>query len=374
MVICTRRGCGVDYDPASDAATTSDACLHHPGAPVFHEGMKSWSCCNTTSKPVLEFDQFLAIPGCATAQGHTAEKQSVPTVKSGKVVDPQALEEQQQQQQQQAASSSANQQAVTQPLSGNTLAAATNAKHAAAAKAGSSNANDAATAWREVEDPQDKTDVQIPAGAKCKRSGCAFEHPGGARQRQTEECRYHRGSPIFHEGSKGWSCCKRRVLDFNDFLAIEPCTTSTSGHLLFGASAPATSANGSGAAAAAGTSGEEAVDCRMDHYETPNDVRLTVYAKNVQSERSRIAFRADAVEFDLVLPALPTSASGNARRFTKTLAPFSDIDPAASSFVVSKFKVDLVLVKAQKGQSWPALERGDKVVGYGLTFGRDKDK
>jgi hypothetical protein len=28
---------------------------------VFHEGLKSWSCCNTVNKPVLEFDQFMQI-------------------------------------------------------------------------------------------------------------------------------------------------------------------------------------------------------------------------------------------------------------------------------------------------------------------------
>ena len=29
---------------------------------VFHEGLKSWSCCDTVNKPVLEFDQFMQIP------------------------------------------------------------------------------------------------------------------------------------------------------------------------------------------------------------------------------------------------------------------------------------------------------------------------
>lgn len=29
---------------------------------VFHEGLKSWSCCKEKNKPVMEFDQFMAIP------------------------------------------------------------------------------------------------------------------------------------------------------------------------------------------------------------------------------------------------------------------------------------------------------------------------
>lgn len=33
-------------------------------------------------------------------------------------------------------------------------------------------------------------------------------------------------------------------------------------------------------------------------------------------------------------------------------------------------KLDLVLVKQFEGESWPTLERGEPVYGYGLTFGR----
>lgn len=43
--------------------------------------------------------------------------------------------------------------------------------------------------------------------------------------REGESCVFHPGHPIFHEGSKGWSCCKRRVLEFDEFLKIEGCNT-----------------------------------------------------------------------------------------------------------------------------------------------------
>jgi hypothetical protein len=45
---------------------------------------------------------------------------------------------------------------------------------------------------------------------------------------------YHPGFPIFHEGSKGYSCCKRRVLEFDQFLKIEGCKTKDR-HLFVGA-------------------------------------------------------------------------------------------------------------------------------------------
>jgi hypothetical protein len=34
------------------------------GWQIFHEGLKSWSCCNTVNKPVLDFDEFMAIAVC----------------------------------------------------------------------------------------------------------------------------------------------------------------------------------------------------------------------------------------------------------------------------------------------------------------------
>lgn len=55
---CTRQGCGKEFDPASN---TESSCTFHRGGAVFHEGLKSWSCCNTVNKPVTDFDDFIAI-------------------------------------------------------------------------------------------------------------------------------------------------------------------------------------------------------------------------------------------------------------------------------------------------------------------------
>ncbi|KAG6334872.1 hypothetical protein ID866_4213 [Astraeus odoratus] len=75
MPRCTRRGCGQDYVVTEN---TEASCIYHPGAPVFHEGLKSWSCCSELNKPVLDFDEFMNIPGCTTGS-HTEE---VPDTKS----------------------------------------------------------------------------------------------------------------------------------------------------------------------------------------------------------------------------------------------------------------------------------------------------
>lgn len=44
---------------------------------------------------------------------------------------------------------------------------------------------------------------------------------------------FHPGAPLFHEGSKGYTCCKRRVLEFDEFMKIEGCKTRDR-HLFIG--------------------------------------------------------------------------------------------------------------------------------------------
>lgn len=38
-------------------------CTYHPGCPVFHEGLKFWSCCQ---RRTTDFNTFLSQPGCTT--------------------------------------------------------------------------------------------------------------------------------------------------------------------------------------------------------------------------------------------------------------------------------------------------------------------
>nr|XP_023028071.1 cysteine and histidine-rich domain-containing protein [Leptinotarsa decemlineata] len=56
--ICKNGGCGKVY---SGPETNSTSCIHHPGVPIFHEGMKYWSCCQ---KKTTDFNTFLSQIGC----------------------------------------------------------------------------------------------------------------------------------------------------------------------------------------------------------------------------------------------------------------------------------------------------------------------
>jgi len=56
---CKLNGCSVVY---CDEGSLTQESLHHPGAPVFHEGYKYWSCCSR--KRTTDFTEFLGYTGC----------------------------------------------------------------------------------------------------------------------------------------------------------------------------------------------------------------------------------------------------------------------------------------------------------------------
>jgi CHORD len=82
------------------------------------------------------------------------------------------------------------------------------------------------------ESEDDDPSVEIPDGRICRRRGCGQSYKSG-QSREEENCIHHPGAPIFHEGSKGYTCCKRRVLEFDQFMKIEGCQTKNR-HLFVG--------------------------------------------------------------------------------------------------------------------------------------------
>ena len=58
-------------------------------------------------------------------------------------------------------------------------------------------------------------------GTACKNRGCKSAYKG--TESNEEECVYHPGVPVFHEGLKSWSCCKKKTTDFATFLEQLGC-------------------------------------------------------------------------------------------------------------------------------------------------------
>jgi len=57
---CQNKGCRKVY---KGDHSNLETCLYHSGVPIFHEGMKYWSCC---VKRTTDFDSFLEQVGCTT--------------------------------------------------------------------------------------------------------------------------------------------------------------------------------------------------------------------------------------------------------------------------------------------------------------------
>lgn len=57
-------------------------CLHHPGVPIFHEGLKFWSCCQ---RKTTDFNSFLNQEGCKEGK-HVWKKDGVSFITSLKTV------------------------------------------------------------------------------------------------------------------------------------------------------------------------------------------------------------------------------------------------------------------------------------------------
>jgi CHORD protein len=175
-----------------------------------------WKCC----KPrVLTFEEFMSIPPCTEGKHSTTDLPPQIEKKTGAVVDaPSALSE---------------------PAVPRAPIATPSAPPKSPAPPPESEDDDPALA--------------IPDGRTCRRRGCDATYKEGA-SRDDEKCVHHPGVPLFHEGSKGYTCCKRRVLEFDQFLKLEGCETK--GRHLFVGSGKRDAKGGAGGSASSSKTGD----------------------------------------------------------------------------------------------------------------------
>lgn len=57
---------------------------------------------------------------------------------------------------------------------------------------------------------------------KCANNGCGKTFT--PEENNDTACIHHSGTAVFHEGLKGWSCCKKRVISFEEFMDIPGCS------------------------------------------------------------------------------------------------------------------------------------------------------
>ncbi|GJN72999.1 hypothetical protein PLIIFM63780_007063 [Purpureocillium lilacinum] len=314
---CVHQGCGKEFtDP-------DEKCEYHPGPPIFHEGQKGWKCC----KPrVLTFDEFMTIPPCTTGTHSTTDK-------------PPQLEE--------------NKPAEDDASLAKKIAALT-ADGPAPARVPLQPAQHAPTPPPPPpETDDDDASLEIPDGKECRRRTCGHKYKKGAA-RDGEKCVHHPGVPIFHEGSKGYSCCKRRVLEFDQFMKIEGCKTKDR-HLFIGSGEKKEKA---------GSSGEEILDTvRHDFYQTPTSVIASFFLKKINKDTAKVEFQPKQLTLDLATTDSPP------KRYSAEVPLYGAIDAQKSSYKVLGTKLELNLAKAD-GASWPVLRGDEATTGEILQIGR----
>ena len=76
-------------------------------------------------------------------------------------------------------------------------------------------------------DDGDDLYVEVDADAQTREKNCNNAGCGKTYTDQTnaqDACWYHPGKPVFHEGLKGWGCCSKRVVDFDEAMSLPGCT------------------------------------------------------------------------------------------------------------------------------------------------------
>jgi len=228
MYTCQRIGCDAAYDPSDpDLTNPPGCCRHHPGAPLFHEGNKSWTCCGQKSH---DFSMFMDIPGCAVGR-HTQRRPPKPAianpVASTATAEPTRVGISKTADAKTASDTQLSHMIESTPASSKENCNRCKSGFFCADHAGSAEAQAAYVAppSREIGTPSDSK-VQAPeidpdAVQICRNVGCGerfTENTNG-----DELCKFHPGPPIFHERKKGWACCNETRWDFDDFLKIPTC-------------------------------------------------------------------------------------------------------------------------------------------------------
>ncbi|KAJ3180152.1 hypothetical protein HDU85_004155 [Gaertneriomyces sp. JEL0708] len=347
MPVCANKGCGKTFKEADNSDT---ACEYHSGAPVFHEGLKSWSCC---SKKVTDFDDFLKvrydsirkaveIAACIHTETFKIPPCTVGRHSTAAPEQPKALQEST------PAPSSVSKDGTESYGTPSAVAAEQFIPAAAENKP-----------VVKEEDLHDAADAVITPGTKCKRRACGYEYVDA--QSRDQECVFHPGEPVFHEGSKGYSCCSRKVLEFDEFLKIKGCKTGK--HRFTDALVRATLTSTSSAVILLTQQHQnevpQKVECRHDWYQTPQSVIISIFAKKVNKERTTVAFAKNELKVDVHF------LDGKMFQFHTPLS--QPIDPEASKFEILSTKIELALKKAN-GISWASIEPNTNVMVW-TTFG-----
>ncbi|KAK5917912.1 hypothetical protein CgunFtcFv8_002722 [Champsocephalus gunnari] len=312
-VLCYNKGCGQQFDPENNP---EDGCTHHPGIPVFHDALKGWSCCK---KRTTDFSDFLNIVGC-TNSSHNKEKPPEPekpdVTSSGEkkdIDDPKFNEF--------IISAPKPHESIRRPSADEPMGRMPH-KVSSSLK----QALEKLKLTENAEEKKEEDNDEVKIGTPCKNAGCTKSFDGPASD--SEECSYHSGFPIFHEGMKYWSCCKRKTSDFNTFLSQEGCTTGE--HLW-----------------RKKDEGNKVVPCRFDWHQTGMQVIVSIYAKNGIPELSYVEANSTTIDIHVIFEG--------EKEFLKKISLWGVIDVSKSVVNMMASKIEIAMKKSEP-LTWARLD------------------
>ncbi|XP_056231152.1 cysteine and histidine-rich domain-containing protein 1a [Seriola aureovittata] len=143
-------------------------------------------------------------------------------------------------------------------------------------------------------------------------------YSGSASDR--EECKHHPGLPVFHEGMKYWSCCRKKTSDFNTFLSQQGFTTGS--HLW-----------------RKHNQGMKVKPCRFDWHQTGSQVIISIYAKNSSPELSYVEANSTTVNMRVVF-------EGD-KEFEQNISLWGAVEVKSSVVNLMAAKMEVSLKKAE---------------------------
>jgi cysteine/histidine-rich domain-containing protein len=310
-VSCYNRGCGKKFNPR-DNPPDSTHCIHHPGAPFFHDAYKGWSCCN---KKCTDFTEFLNTPGC-TKGPHSNVKPEEPESITGKK-DNRDLKGQ-------LKDFAGNESKPNLPLAAKLARPCFDSTPLVRLKPTKVATLKAPNPVAEQNGNESKSD-EIADGECCKNGGCKASF---GSESANAPCIYHPGVPIFHEGMKFWSCCQRKTSDFQAFLDQAGCMEGQHKWIR-------------------DNEGSADVECRYDWHQTATHVVTAIYCKNYHPDTSFVEVSPIRLKVHVYFPE-----QGGSFNLDLELAGVISVDMTTSSFLGTK--IEIKMKKAEPG-SWAKL-------------------
>lgn len=314
-LVCYNRGCGQRFNEADNI---DDCCQYHPGTPVFHEGYKSWGCCKKKS---TDFTEFLNTPGC-TKGLHNKVKPEQPVKETeaplaiGEVIkhESKTIKQPLKQEDEERPSADLTKVKLTTVVG-------------ASLKTALQRYREQQKQLKENSDSKSNGDAILP-GAPCKHNGCSMTFIDDTSNK--ELCESHPGYPVFHEGYKFWTCCKKRTSDFTEFLKQVGCEKGQHEWLKAREVAQKKSA------------------CRYDWHQTGPFVYISIYAKTSDPDKSYV----EANETNL---HAYVAFNGGLNVFELDVNLNGLIIPSESKVELLGTKVEIKL-KKKSGFGWKELE------------------